>query len=446
VEAGLERGRTQYVRSGDGYLAYQVRGEGRFDLVWTGNWANHVEDVWQHYRVGGFLARLTSFARVMTFDQRGTGLSDPVAIADMAPIERWTDQIDTVLNAVEMPQPTLIGWVGGGLVATLFAASHPERTRSLVLIDSAARFIEDVDYPWGLPAEQVPNFLARMETTWGTGQQLRWFDPEVADDPVIREHEAAIERHIVAPGAYTAAISMVMHSDIRGVLASVRVPTLVLHRRDNPWVRVEHGRFVAHAIPGARYVELPGRSAFPDIDAADEIEEFVSGSRHAPTPDRVLATVLFSDIVESTSRASRLGDRNWRALLDRHDTVVDTQIERWRGHKIKTTGDGVLATFDGPARAIHCAIGIRADLGHLGLQTRAGLHTGEVELRASGDVAGIAVHVAQRVQSHADPGEILVSRTVTDLVAGAGIAFTDRGEHHLKGVPEPWHLFAVQTQ
>jgi class 3 adenylate cyclase len=269
-------------------------------------------------------------------------------------------------------------------------------------------------------------------------------DLEVADDPAIREHEATIERHIAAPGTYAAAVSMIMHSDIRGVLASVRVPTLVVHRRDDPFFRVEHGRFLAQAIPGARYRELSGRSMFPDIDTAEEIEEFVTGTRRAPTPNRVLATVLFTDIVGSTSRTSRLGDRDWRTLLDRHDNIVETQIERWRGNKVKTTGDGVLATFDGPARAIHCATGIGAELAPLGLQTRSGLHTGEIELRA-GDVAGIAVHIAQRVQARADPGETLVSRTVTDLVAGAGIEFSDRGEHRLKGIPEPWRVYAVQT-
>jgi class 3 adenylate cyclase len=314
----------------------------------------------------------------------------------------------------------------------------------LVLISAAARFIEDVDYPWGLRAERLAGFLAQVESMWGTGEHLRWMDPEVADDPVIRERQASFERHIAAPGTFAAMVSMVMHSDIRAVLPSVRVPTLVLQRCDDLWARVEHGRFLAQAIPGARYVELPGRSTIPDIDTAEEIEEFVSGTRHAPTPDRVLATVLFTDIVESTARASRLGDRDWRALLDRHDTIVDTQIERWRGTKIKTTSDGVLATFDGPARAIQCATAIRAEVGHLGLQSRAGLHTGEVELRA-GDVAGIAVHVAQRVQSHAEPGEVLVSRTVTDLVAGAGLEFSDRGEYQRKGVPEPWRLYAVQT-
>jgi class 3 adenylate cyclase len=440
----VEPNRTHYVRSGDGYIACQVRGEGPVDLVVTGNWANHAQDVWHQHRIGGFLARLASFGRVLVFDQRGTGLSDPVAIADMAPIERWTDQLGTVLDAAEMPQATLIGWMGGGLVATLFAASRPERTGSLVLIESAARLIEDVDYPWGLPAERLSGFLARFEAMWGTGQLLRWLDPEVADDPVICEHEADYERRVAAPGTWAAVLSMAMHSDTRGVLPSVRVPTLVLHRREDPWVRVEHGRFLAQAIPGARYVELPGRTTFPDIDTAEEIEEFVTGTRHAPTPDRVLATVLFTDIVESTGRASRLGDRDWRALLERHDTIVDTQIQRWRGTKIKTTGDGVLATFDGPARAIQCATAIRAEVGHLGLETRAGLHTGEIELRA-GDVVGIAVHVAQRVQSDAAPGEVLVSRTVTDLVAGAGIDFTDRGEHQFKGVPGPWRLFAVQT-
>jgi class 3 adenylate cyclase len=444
VERVLEPNSTQYVRSGDGYIACQIRGEGPVDFVWAGNWANHVEQAWEHHRVGGFLARLTSFGRVLMFDQRGTGLSDPVAIADMAPIEQWTDQLGTVLDAADVQQPTLIGWAGGGLVAALFAASRPDRTRSLVLIDSAARLMEDVDYPWGLPAERLADFLAASEATWGTGQQLRWMDPEMADDPIIREHHAAIERHIAAPGTYAAAVAMIMCSDIRGVLPSVRVPTLVLHRRDDRFFRVEHGRFLAESIPGARYCELPGQSMFPDVDAAEEIEEFVTGTRHAPTPNRVLATVLFTDIVGSTIRASRLGDREWRALLDRHDRVVETQIERWRGNKVQTTGDGVLATFDGPARAIHCATGIGAELGPLGLQTRSGLHTGEVELR-TGDVTGIAVHIAQRVQSHADAGEILVSRTVTDLVAGAGIEFTDRGEYQLKGIPDPWRVYAVQT-
>ena len=440
----MEPGRTRYVHSGDGYIAYQVRGDGPLDLAVVGNWAIQLEDAWEHYKFGPFLARLTCFARVLVFDQRGTGLSDPVSIADMTPIERWTDQVGTVLDAAGMQDATIIGFGGGGYGATLFAASHPQRTRSLVLISTAARLIEDVDYPWGIPRAEVPGFLARVEAMWGTGEIVRWTDPEVADDPALLEQLGAYERRATGPAAIAAAVNMVMQSDLRGVLPSVRVPTLVVHRQDDRFFRVEHGRFLAQSIAGARYTELPGHAGIPDVEIADEIEEFVTGTRQAQPADRVLATVVFTDIVGSTTRLAELGDRRWREILDRHDDIVARAVERYRGRKVNATGDGILAVFDGPHRAVECACAIRDGVTPLGIAVRAGIHTGEVELRGD-DIAGIAVHLGARVAALAKDGEVLVTRTVTDLVVGSGLRFVEHGEHELKGVPGRWQVFAVTT-
>ena len=314
---------------------------------------------------------------------------------------------------------------------------------SLVLISTAARLIEDVDYPWGMPRAAVPGFLARVESMWGTGEMMRWNDPEVADDAAQVEQLGGYERRVTGPAVFAAAVNMVMQSDLRGVLPSVRVPMLVVHRRDDRFFRVEHGRFLAHSIAGARYIELSGRGGIPDVEIADEIEEFVTGTRRAQPADRVLATVVFTDIVDSTTRLAELGDRRWREILDRHDDIVDRAIERIprpqsepdrrrhpRGVRRSAPSSGM--------RVCHSRRGHTAR--HRG--TRAGIHTGEVELRGD-DIAGIAVHLGARVAALAKDGEVLVTRTVTDLVVGSGLRFVEHGEHELEGVPGRWQVFAV---
>jgi class 3 adenylate cyclase len=333
-------------------------------------------------------------------------------------------------------------------MSMLFAASHPERVSALVLYGAFARMTQTPDYPWGYPPPVLDRYVEAKVANWGGDETVDFFAPSVAGDPEFRRRFAAFERRATSPGAYRSLMHMNADSDVRDVLASIRVPTLILHRSGDIPIRVGHGRYLSEHIAGARYVELPGDDHFFWVgDTAaifDEVEEFLTGRRSTYDADRVLCTIVFTDIVDSTRRAADLGDRRWRGLLDDHDAMVRGQLERFRGRPIKYTGDGVFATFDGPARAIRCAGAIRDGARRLGLEIRAGLHTGECEIRDD-DLGGIAVHVGARVAGLADPGEVLVSRTVVDLVAGSGIEFTDRGDHQLKGVPGTWRLFAVQA-
>jgi class 3 adenylate cyclase len=332
-------------------------------------------------------------------------------------------------------------------MAMLFAATYPERVSALILVNTAARHLRDVDYPWGLPADRMARFLQRMEELWGTGDLVDVTAPSVAHDPRFRRWYGRYERASMGPSACATMYATQFERDLRGVLPTIRVPTLVLHRAGNRHLRVGHGRYLAEHIPGARYVELPGEDHLfftGDTEAVlAEIEEFLTGARSPGEVDRVLATVLFTDIVGSTERAAALGDRAWRAVLDTHNGIVRRELDRHRGREVKTAGDGFLATFDGPARGIRCASAVRDEIRPLGIEIRAGLHTGECELMGD-DVGGIAVHIGARVAGAAGAGEVLVSSTVKDLVAGSGIRFADRGLHVLKGVPGEWRLFTVE--
>jgi pimeloyl-ACP methyl ester carboxylesterase len=432
---------TQYVKSGDGYLAYQVCGDGPNDVVYLPAWVSHVEENWSFLSGSGrFLRSLASFSRLIMFDLRGTGLSDPVAISEMTSLERWKDETLVVLDAVGSRQATLIGYGGGGPLAMLFAATHPDRTRALVLSRAAARFTSAPDYPWGLAPERVPAYLDQIEQNWGTGAQFaRALDLSWDGTDLLRELGRA-ERYRAGPAAYTAAMRMALESDVRDILSSINVPTLVLHQTGGRFVPVEHSRYLAEHISNARYVEVPSYLEAPDA-VANTIAEFLTGTKPAPPSDRVLATLLFTDIVDSTRRAATLGDRRWHQLLDDYDELTARQIASFRG-RVNTTGDGFLATFDGPARAIRCALAVSSASRQLGIEIRAGLHTGEIETRGR-DVAGIAVHLAARVAALSAPSEVLVSRTVKDLVAGSDLVFDDRGSHSLKGIPDDWHLYGV---
>jgi class 3 adenylate cyclase len=356
------------------------------------------------------------------------------------------EDILAVMDSVGSDRAVLMGLSEGAPAAVLFAASHPERVEALVLCGGMARSTWAPDYPWATPADALLEGVAWIEPDLFDGTDIEVWAPSLADDERAIAWLGRFRRQSITPGAMAQLYLMFLEIDVRAVLPSISVPTLVLHRRGDRVVNRRAGEWMASQIPGARYVELPGQDHFPwsgdPGPALDEIEEFLTGARHVAEPDRVLATVLFTDIVGSTERATELGDSAWRALLDEHDLVVRRVLERHRGREVKTTGDGFLATFDGPARAIRCAVELRAAVGPLGIEIRAGLHTGEVEVRGE-DVGGIAVHLAARVQAAAAPGEVLVSRTVTDLVVGSGIAFADRGAQTLKGIPGEWHLFAV---
>ena len=438
---------TSYATSGDVSIAYQTVGEGPIDLVLVLGFATHIELQWELPAFRRFAERLASFSRLILFDKRGTGLSDPVREAPT--LEQRIDDVRAVMDAAGSERAAFFGISEGGPMSVLFAATHPERAAALVLHGAMARTTEAPDYPWATPADALRESAAEfLAPYWGRDPEglLTLFAPSVADDPQTQDFIARLERHSASPAMVRQIFEMFLDIDVRDVLGTIRVPTLVLHRRGDRVVNRRAGEYLASQIAGARYVELEGIDHAPWIGQADdvlgEIEEFLTGTRSAPEIDRVLATVMFTDIVASTERAAELGDARWRELLAAHQEALRRELGRFRGREVKTLGDGCLATFDGPARAIRCGRAIvdaaRAD----GLDVRVGLHTGEVEA-VDGDVGGIAVHIAARVGALADPGEVLVSGTVKDLVAGSGIAFEDRGARELKGIPDEWRLFAA---
>jgi class 3 adenylate cyclase len=437
--------RTRYARSGDLNIAYQVFGSGSLDLVYVPGWVSHVEETWESPDYAEFLRRLGSFARVVMFDKRGTGLSDPVAIDRLPTLEERMDDVRAVMDAAQSRRAAVFGVSEGGNMSVLFAASFPERTTALVTFGVYAKRLWSPDYPWAPRPEERRREIEAVEREWA---QL---DPtSLAPDATPQQLEwvARYVRRSASPGAAAALLRMNTEIDVRHVLPSVSVPTLVLHRLRDRDVQVDEGRWIASQIPNARFVELAGDAHLPwlgDSDRVlDEIEEFLTGVRPAEATTRVLSTVLFTDIVGSTETATRLGDVRWRELLERHHGVVRRELARYRGIELDTAGDGFFARFDGPARAIRCAeaivSGVREEVG---LDLRAGVHTGECEIVGE-KLAGVAVHTGARVAAAAQAGEVLVSSTVKALVAGSGIEFEDRGRSHLKGIDESWQLFRLR--
>ena len=438
---------TQYARSGDVSIAYQVVGDGPIDVVLVPGYVSHVEMLWDFPGAVRMIERITSFARLIVFDKRGGGMSDPVAGAPI--LEERIDDVRAVMEAAGSERAVLLGVSEGVPMCLLFAATHPELVSALVLYGGMARSTWAPDYPWATPADALLESSMEMAPYLLDGAALEIMAPSIADDPQARQAFARYQRYATTPSMLQQNFLMFLDIDVRSILPAVEVPTLVLHRRGDMAVNRRAAEWMAGQIPGAKYVELPGNDHLlyvGDTDRLiDEVEEFLTGSRRAVEIDRVLATVMFTDIVDSTQRASTMGDRAWRDLLDAQNDVLRHELARFRGHEIKTLGDGMLATFDGPARAIRCALAITEAVRPLGIEVRVGLHTGEVELVGDDDVAGIAVHIAARVGAKAGTGEVLVSGTVKDLVAGSGIGFADRGEHVLKGIPDQWRLFAVEA-
>jgi pimeloyl-ACP methyl ester carboxylesterase len=438
---------THYAKSGDVNIAYQVVGEGPLDLVLVHGWVQSFDGGWEIEPIRRFYERLASFSRLILFDKRGTGLSDRVALDDLPTLETRMDDMRAVMDVVGVERAAVLGHSEGGSMCALFTATYPERTRALVMVGSAARTRWAPDYPIGATDDVIDELERAILDGWGVDlirSLLHELGPSIAaDEELVQAHTRAALR-AASPAAAAALTRMSAMIDIRHVLPAIRVPTLVLHRAAE--ALAEASRDVGERIPGAKVVELPGSDHMPwlgDQDAAlDEIEEFLTGVRPHPVLDRVLATVLFTDIVGSTELAADLGDRGWRELLEQHNAVVRRELGRFRGRELSTAGDGFLVTFDGPARAVACAVAIRDAARALGLQIRFGLHTGELELAGS-EIRGIAVHTGARVAGLAGPGEVLTSSTVKDLVAGSGLEFEDRGSHKLKGVPGEWHLYAV---
>src|SRR2546421_3209921 len=441
---------TQYAKSGDSSIAYQVVGDGPIDLVLVLGFATHLELQWEMPPIARFLERISSFSRLILFDKRGTGLSDPVT--EVPTLEQRIDDVRAVMDAAGSERAVLFGISEGGPMSALFAATHPDRVAALVLHGAMGRTTEAPDYPWASPAEALRESAAEfIAPYWGQRGEVmvELFAPSTMDsDPHGFDALARLQRSAASPAMIQQIFEMFLDVDVRAALPTIHVPTLVLHRRGDRVVNWRAAKDMAARIPNARYVELPGIDHLPwagDADAVlGEIEEFLTGARSLPEPDRVLATVMFTDIAGSTERAGALGDARWRDLLSDHQAAVRRELERFRGREVKTLGDGSLATFDGPARAVRCGQSIVAAARALGLEVRIGLHSGEVELMGD-DVGGIAVHIAARVGSLATPGEVLASSTVKALVAGSGIRFADRGAKHLKGIPDEWRLFAVAT-
>ena len=434
---------TRYVKSGELYIAYQVFGAGSVDLFYVPGFVSHLEHQWEDAAWAHMLRRLGSFSRVITFDKPGTGLSD--RLADFPTLEQRIDDVRAVMDAVGSERAAFFGISEGGPMSILFAATHPQRTSALILYGTYARRMWAPDHPWGRTEAEMDAILERIDRDWGKDALLDLSDPSIANNDEARRTFARYFRLAASPGAALTVLRLQTQIDVRHVLPAIHVPALVMHRSGDRVTRVEQGRYLAEHIPGAKFVELAGDDHMPAVgngDAIiDEIGEFLTGVRPVEI-DRVLATILFTDIVGSTERALALRDRRWRELLEQYYATVRRELARFRGREIDRAGDGLFAAFDGPARAIRCSCRIRDEVRSLGLEVRIGLHAGECEVLGD-KIGGIAVHIGARVAAAAEPGEVLVSNTVKDLVAGSGIAFRDRGTHALRGLPGEWTLFAV---
>ena len=436
---------TRYARSGEIGIAYQVLGEGERDIVVASPFISHLDLLWENPLQSSFVRRLASFARVILFDRRGVGLSDPAGGAPT--LEERMDDLRAVMDAAGSERAALIGMSEGATMSMLFAATYPERVTALVLWGAMARSTAAPDYPWAPEREAVEEAQDELVgPMWGQGATLDIFSPSMAESASAREFQARFERQAASPMRVQQLFEMFLDTDVRDALPLIQAPTLVVHRRGDRAVNYRAGRWLSEQIEGSRYVELEGEDHFPWVGDSETalatIEEFLTGVRPGPATQRVLATVLFTDIVDSTRMATELGDARWRELLERHQELTREQLRRFEGREVKTTGDGFLATFEGPTRAAECARAIADAMPALGIEVRAGLHTGEVELIGD-DVGGIAVHVAARIAALAGPGEVLASRTVRDLAVGSGVGFDPAGRHALKGVPEEWEVYRV---
>ncbi len=435
---------THYAKSGDVHIAYQVTGNGPIDFVLIPGFVSHLEADWDNPKRSHFYQRLGSFCRLIRFDKRGTGLSDRVKIPTL---EQRMDDVRAVMDVVGSKKAALFGYSEGGPMSILFSATYPDRTTGLILYGSYARGLRAPDHPYGITLEQSEKNLQRLEQEWGGPVSVDIFAPSQATDPKFRQAWASYLRQAGSPSTAVEISRTSREIDVRPVLSVIRVPTLILHRVGDHLVEIGQGRYLASRIKGARLREFPGDDHLiyvGDVDSIiNEIEEFLTGTRHNPEPDRILATVLFTDIAGSTERAAKMGDRGWRELLEQHHVMVRRRLNEFRGREIHTAGDGFLMSFDGPARGVRCAVAVIDDARTLRLDVRAGLHTGECEIIGD-NLCGLAVHIGARVAANANPGEVLVSSTVKDLVAGSGLRFLDRGSHILKGVPGEWRIFALE--
>lgn len=435
---------TRYAKSGELNIAYQVFGAGDVNLVFIPGWASNVENIWTLKEFASFADKLAQFAQVILLDRRGTGLSDPVV--NPPTLEERMDDVRAVMDAAGWQRAVIWGISEGGPMAMMFAATYPDRVPALVLYGTFARFSRADDYPHGYPQRANEQWVAALETTWGTGELSRSFAPSLVADRAVMRTLARLERMAMSPGTARKLFGLLTETDVRHVLPAIRVPTLILHRAGDQPVPVGHGRYLAERIVGAKYVELAGHDHVPffgDVEALlGEVRQFLTGERAVPDSDRILTTILFCDIVDSTMRAADLGDREWKQLLLRFYSLADDKLNHFRGRKLDTAGDGLFAAFDGPARAVRCGAALADAVQSLGVRLRVGVHTGECEVLGE-KYSGIAVHLGARIASAAKPDQVLVSSTVKDLVVGSGIHFEDLGPRVLKGVPDEWRLFGV---
>jgi class 3 adenylate cyclase len=440
----MEAPETRYVAVGDADVAYQVVGDGPFELLYCYGLGSHIEHCWDIPGQAEYLEGLAAFSRLIFFDRRGSGASDGVSLSALPTWEEWAEDIEAVLGAAGSERTAILATLDAGPIAVLFAATHPEIVTALILVNTTARYLEADDYPIGASPDFVDAVVETFAKGYGTPDLTRSFDQSRADDAEWVRLASKMVRSSATPRAAAAQYNYILRSlDVRHALPLIQAPTLVLQVSESPFLSVAQGRYLAEHIEGATFIELPGGNVSMDAAPVLDIAEFLTGERPVVEVERILTTVLFTDIVGSTARAASLGDQRWRSLLDAHDRTVREQLRRFRGREINTTGDGFVASFDGPARAIRCAQAINEATEKLGVQLRVGMHTGECEVRGD-DLGGLAVHIAARVGALATPGEVLVSGTVKDLVVGSGIEFDDRGEHDLKGVPGSWKVFAVE--
>lgn len=434
----------KYAKSADVNIAYQIIGKGPIDLVLVPGWVSNIEIFWEEPALVRFLQRLSSFSRLILFDKRGTGLSDRVHYTST--LEERMDDVRAVMDTVQSECAVLVGYSEGGPMCSLFAATYPERTLSLIMIGSYARRIKTPDYPWGKTHDNFKRFLKQIENDWGNAVNLENLAPSLVEDPIFRQWWARFLRLSASPAAAIALTRMNSEIDIRKILPTIRVPTLIIHAENDLVVSVKEGHYISENIPGAKFEMIPSKDHIPWVGCADmildKIEEFVTGSISPSKIDRVLYTVMFTDIAMSTELASKIGDRKWQNILKAHHKAVRHEVLVYAGREIDNAGDGFFIAFDGPARAIHCALAIRKALQEIQLSVRIGIHIGECEIIGE-KLTGIAVHIGARISNKAEPGHILVSQTVKDLVAGSGNKFIDMGTHSLKGVPEKWHLYQV---
>ena len=441
---------TRYVDTGRGSVGYQVFGDGTSHVVFSGSIDSNAEAMWDLPEAAEYFDRLSAFSRVLYYDSRGSGVSDPVPNAGLFTFESFSDDTRIAMDAAGFDRATIIGDVEGGPGAMMFAATYPERVESLVLTNTFARFLRSDDYPIGIPEDALANLQTWMTQNWGTADYFTGTSPSLLQDPAIRDRLARYQRISTSPGVTGSAIEFYRQTDVRWMLSAIQAPTLVLVRRDAVYHRAEHGRYLAAEIPNAELVELPGGDTAPffigdTTPVLSAIEQFITGDRTHHVPDRTLATVMFTDIVDSTRLAAQLGDARWLDTLERHNRLTRQYIQRYHGKEINTTGDGFLATFDGPTRAVTCAAHLHAAMPDAGVEIRVGLHTGEIEVDTSGDIGGLAVHIASRVADATTEPGVVVSGTVKDLVTGSGIEFTPLGEFDLKGIPGTWNLHQLDS-